>query len=177
MLVHTGCWYIQCTVTRQRFSDSVNLRLIDPFLKFLGDYLPITGYCDYGHPIGTLPKIFNEGFNSLFGMAYSCHHPSGYFFRKADLRSIQAVERFTKYDTVGNFPFEFMQAELALRGKTAIYREPIFIPESLADARLIKSYTISGINEDAFFTPGPLENCHSFFFSNTWLPIVEGDAK
>jgi hypothetical protein len=133
--------------------DSVDPAFIESFITFLRRKAPITGYCEYHQPAGTPERHFQQGADGLKGMAYSCHHPSGYFFRKAYLSEIRIVERFSQHDLVGNFPFEFMQAELALQGPSSIFQEPVFIPETLEDAKAIKSFTIDGMKEDAFFLP------------------------
>jgi hypothetical protein len=133
--------------------DSVDPAFIPSFLDFLRLESPLTGYCEYHLAAGSSALVFPKGSEALRGVCYSCHHPSGYFFRKADLREIRCVDRFTEHDSVGNFPFEFMQAELAMRGPAAIFREPVFIPETLEAARAVKSFTINAMKEDAFFLP------------------------
>lgn len=153
--------------------DSVDPTFIPLFLDFLRRESPATGYCEYHLPAGTPARIFAQGGEALRGMAYSCHHPSGYFFRKADLREIRIVERFSDHEVVGNFPFEFMQAELALRGPAAIFQEPVFIPEALEAARAIKSFTINGMKEDAFFLPkGRLNTAVRFSSHILGLPLA-----
>jgi glycosyltransferase involved in cell wall biosynthesis len=152
--------------------DSVDPAFIPSFLDFLRRESPFTGYCEYHQPMGTPARLFQLGGEALRGMAYSCHHPSGYFFRKADLHDIHIVERFSDHGTVGNFPFEFMQAELALRGPAAIFQEPIFVPESLEAAQAIKSFTINAIKEDAFFSPkGRLKTAVRFSSHILGLPL------
>lgn len=153
--------------------DSVDPTFIAPFLAFLRREAPVTGYCEYHRPAGTPVRHFQSGDDALRGMAYSCHHPSGYFFRKADLRDIRIVERFSDHGTVGNFPFEFMQAELALRGPAAIFQEPVFVPETLENARAIKSFTINAMQEDAFFLPkGRMRTAIRFSLHILGLPLA-----
>lgn len=152
--------------------DSVDPELIPAFLDFLRREGPSTGYCEYHLPKGSPARLFQQGADALRGMAYSCHHPSGYFFRKQDLHEIAIVERFSDHATVGNFPFEFMQAELALRGPAAIYREPVFIPESVKSAQAVKSFTINAAKGDAFFSPkGRLKMAVAFSFQILDLPL------
>lgn len=153
--------------------DSVDPQFIQSFLTFLRDEAPITGYCEYHQAAGSPARHFQRGEDALQGIAYSCHHPSGYFFRTADLRDIRIVERFSDHGTVGNFPFEFMQAELALRGPAAIFQEPVFIPEALEAARAVRSFTISGSKGDAFFQPkGRLNTAVRFSSHILGLPVA-----
>ena len=153
--------------------DSVDPILIQPFLEFLLRAAPITGYCEYHKAVGTQAQYFQRGYDSLHGMAYSCHHPSGYFFRKAELREIRIVERFSDHGVVGNFPFEFIQAELALSGPAAIFQEPLFIPEKPEAARANRSFTISGAADEAFFQPkGRLNTAVRFSLHILGLPLA-----
>jgi hypothetical protein len=152
--------------------DSVDPLLIPAFLDFLRREGPSTGYCEYHLPEGSAARIFKQGADALRGVAYSCHHPSGYFFRKKDLHKIAIVERFSDHATVGNFPFEFIQAELALRGPAAIYCEPLFIPESGKSAQAVKSFTINAAKGDAFFSPkGRLKMAVAFSCQILDLPL------
>lgn len=153
--------------------DSVDPTFIQTFLEFLRREAPITGYCEYHKAPGTPTRHFQAGYDALQGMAYSCHHPSGYFFRKSELRELRIVERFSDHEVVGNFPFEFIQAELALRGPAAIFQEPLFIPEELEAARETRSYTISGTKGDAFFQPkGRLNTAVRFSLHILDLPLA-----
>jgi glycosyltransferase involved in cell wall biosynthesis len=154
--------------------DSVDPALIPSLLDFLRRESPFTGYCEYHRPVGSPPLVFQKGSDALRGMAYSCHHPSGYFFRRSYLQDIRSVDRFSDHGAVGNFPFEFMQAELALRGPAAIFQEPVFIPETLEAARAIKSFTINGTKEDAFFLPkGRLNTAVRFSSHILSLPLAD----
>lgn len=154
--------------------DSVDPAFLPAFLDFLRRESPSTGYCEYHQPSGTPVRRFQQGGEALRGMAYSCHHPTGYFFRKADLHDIRIVDRFSDHASVGNFPFEFMQAELALRGPAAIFQDPVFIPETLESARAIKSFTINAMKEDAFFSPkGRLKTAVRFSSHILDLPLTK----
>jgi hypothetical protein len=157
--------------------DSVDPAILPTFLDFLRRESPSTGYCEYHQPVGAPVRRFQQGADALKGMAYSCHHPSGYFFRKADLHDIRIVERFSEHAVVGNFPFEFMQAELALRGPAAIFQEPVFVPESLADAQAVKSFTINAMKEDAFFSPRGRLNTAVRFSSHIYSLPLQADIQ
>lgn len=153
--------------------DSVDPIFIETFLVFLRCEAPITGYCEYHKRPGTPPRFFKPGYGALQGMAYSCHHPSGYFFSKPDLWELRIVERFSDHEVVGDFPFEFIQAELALRGPAAIFQEPLFIPEDLEAAQKTRSHTTSGAKGDAFFQPkGRLNNAVRFSLHILDLPLA-----
>lgn len=133
--------------------DSLDPALVPNFLDFLRREQPECGYCEYGLASLAPPRWFTAGEAALRGVAYSCHHPTGYFFRTQSLRAIDVTARFTYYEFVGHFPFEFMQAELCLRGPAAIYQEPVFIPEVLQFAKSAKSHGTHAGKEDAFFSP------------------------
>lgn len=153
--------------------DSVEPSLIPAFLDFLRREAPASGYCEYHGAIDAPASLFAPGGPSLRRVGYSCHHPSGYFFRADDLRDIRSVERFVDHAVVGNFPFEFMQAELFLRGPAAIYQAPVFIPETLEAAQAVKSFTISGAKGDAFFMPkGRLKIAVCFSSHILGLPLA-----
>ncbi|MDQ5896012.1 MAG: glycosyltransferase [Pseudomonadota bacterium] len=133
--------------------DLLDPTLIPGFLQFLREAQPECGYCEYGLPVDAAPRRFETGAPALRGVAYSCHHPTGYFFRTDSLRAIDITTRFTDYEVVGHFPFEFMQAELCVRGPAAIYQTPIFSPEVLQLAKSAKSHGTHAGREDAFFSP------------------------
>jgi glycosyltransferase involved in cell wall biosynthesis len=153
--------------------DSIDTDLIPSFLDFLRRESPATGYCEYNLPKGTLSLLFAKGSDAVRNVAYKCNHPSGYFFRAADLHDIRVIDRFTDYDYVGNFPFEFIQAELCMRGTAAIYQESLFIPETQEAARATKSYSISGSNKDAYFKPkGRLKIAVNFSSHILSLPLA-----
>lgn len=133
--------------------DTLEPALVSDFLRFLGREQPECGYCEYGLAPDAPPRLFSRGEPALRGVAYSCHHPTGYFFRTQSLRTIDAAARFTDYELTGHFPFEFMQAELCLRGRAAIYQAPVFSPEVLEFAKSAKSHGTHAGKEDAFFSP------------------------
>lgn len=133
--------------------DRLDITLVDDFLRFLRNEQPECGYCEYGLSHDAPPRLFSRGEPALRGVAYSCHHPTGFFFRTQSLRAIKATDRFTDYELVGHFPFEFMHAELCLRGPAAIYQAPVFSPEILEVAKSEKSHGTHAGKEDAFFSP------------------------
>jgi len=158
--------------------DSLDPALIPDFLEFLRHERPECGYSKYGLPVGTPPRSFPAGEAALRAVAYSCHHPTGYFFRTESLRRIEAAKRFTDFDFVGHFPFEFMQAELCLLGKGAIYQAPAFSPEVLQLSKSTKSHGTDASKEDAFFSPkGRLKTAVNFSKHIMTLPIPAALAK
>lgn len=154
--------------------DSIDPAHIESFLDFLRKTSPLTGYCEYHQAPGTPALHFRQGFEALREMGYTCHHPSGYFFRKRELERIGIMTRFADHAKVGNFPFEFMQAELAMLGPAAVFREPLFVPESVAAARAIKSFTINGATDDVFYSPkGRLQMATRFALHILGLPLED----
>lgn len=152
--------------------DSLDPALIPCFLEFLRTAQPRCGYCEYDRPLDTPARCFEAGEAALRGLAYSCHHPTGYFFRTDDLRDIDIAGRFTGYEFVGHFPFEFMHAELCLRGSAAIYQAPLFRPEVLKVATSAKSHGTNAAKEDAFFSPkGRLKMAVNFSIHILGLPL------
>lgn len=158
--------------------DSVDPSLVCDFVEFLRHEGPACGMCEYNSPADTPHQIFASGKSALRGLAYSCHHPTGYFFRSADLRDIDISSRFTDFDYVGHFPFEFIQAELCLRGPAAIYHAPVFSPEVLQVSKSMKSYGTNAAKEDAFFSPkGRLKMAVNFSAHIRTLTIPQALAK
>lgn len=153
--------------------DSLDPSLIPEFLDFLRNAQPCCGYCEYDKPLDAPLRWFEAGEVALRGVAYSCHHPTGYFFRTDDLRDIDIAGRFTGYEFVGHFPFEFMHAELCLRGPAAIYQAPLFHPEVLQVGASVKSYGTNASKEDAFFSPkGRLKMAVNFSVHILGLPLA-----
>ena len=133
--------------------DYVDPDLVPDFLAFLRSTQPLCGYCEYGLPIGSKPRYFYSGELALRGFAFSCHHPTGYFFRAQALREIDAANRFTDFEFVGHFAFEFIQAELCLNGLAVIFQNPVFSSEVLRLGISAKSHGTNASIEDAFFSP------------------------
>lgn len=112
-----------------------------------------SGYCMFDSEFEIEYEIFQQGYQSVKNIAYKGRHPTGYFFNNAMLKSIRHVERFSDFDVVGMFPFEFIHAELCLMGRGAIYHVPMFALETESMAAKHKSYNAGGKSKEAFFSP------------------------
>ena len=152
--------------------DSVDPALIEPFKQFLLREQPACGYSEYHGSAGQAPDVAAGGVPALLRVGYTGHHPTGYFFRTDLLHELDIARRFSDYDHVGHFPFDFVLAECSLRGSSAVYHPPLFAPESLLSAAATKSFGTNAAKEDAFFSPkGRLKMAINFSGHIRSLPI------
>lgn len=132
------------------------------------------GYCPYASAGIHASKRFLRGREALDNIAYLGHHPTGYYFNLALLRSLDFTQRFSDFEFVGHFPFDFIFAELSLLGDAAVYGRPLFSPESHANAALTKSIGTNASAEDAFFSPrGRMKTAINFSRHIQTLPITQ----
>lgn len=142
------------------------------FTKFLAHNEVACGFCEYGSAQPEKVEVFARGYAALSRIAYTCHHPTGYFFETERLRELDIGRRFIDMDYVGHFCFEFILAELAFAGNAAIYHGPLFSPETLDEAAQQKSFGTNASKEDAFFSPkGRLKIAINFSHHIRTLPI------
>lgn len=134
--------------------DHIDFNEITKFKLFLLQHANLAcGYCAFNSVSTIGDQVFPKGYQALKNIGYKCRHPTGYFFNNALLKSIQHVERFSDYNFVDVFPFEFILAELCLMGNGAIYQGHIIALETEAMAAKHKSYNASGKTKEAFFSP------------------------
>jgi len=135
--------------------DHIDSTKIDEFKTFLLRNPSVAGgYCVFDSPTGERCEIFPKGYQAVKNIAYQGRHPTGYFFNNDLLKTIKLVERFSDYEFVDLFPLEFAFAELCLLGDGAIYRRPIFRPETgQITVAKHKSSTTNGKSKKAFFSP------------------------
>ncbi len=133
--------------------DSIDPTLIELFRDFLEREHPACGFSEYHAPADRAPEVAQTGVPALLRVGYTGHHPTGYFFRSDLLHTLRIAERFSDYEFVGHFPFDFVLAECSLRGPAAVYHPPLFAPESLSSAAATKSFGTNAAKEDAFFSP------------------------
>lgn len=133
--------------------DWMDFALVERFRNFLHRELPACGYCEYSSSFEQEAEILDAGEPSLVRVGYLGHHPTGYFFHMPRLRALDIARRFGDYNLVGHFPFEFVQAEMCLRGRAAIYHLPIVSPEDPRSAAITKSFGTDAGKEAAFFSP------------------------
>jgi glycosyltransferase involved in cell wall biosynthesis len=159
--------------------DDVDPSTLPRFKTFLaGESDLACGYCEYGsrHPDEAI--LFEPGMHALRGIAYSGHHPTGYFFDTTRLRKLDYLQRFADFERVGHFPFEFIFAELLLEGRGAIYHRSVFSPEPEVNAASYKSIGTNASRENAFFSPpGRLKTAVRFCQHIGTLPLAEADKR
>ena len=169
-----GCGRYSVLVLDKDFVDPMQIEL---FRDFLVQTNPACGFCEYGAASAHQPETYQLGIDALRNVAYSTHHPTGYFFRTSLLHELNIASRFTEYDYVGHFPFEFIQAECCLLGQAAIYHPPVFATETLSSAA-IKSFGTNAANEEAFFSPkGRLKMAINFSIHIKSLSISQSEQR
>ena len=153
--------------------DRIDLTEISRFRSFLTTSpAPAFGYCEYGIQSDVDAIRCAKGFKALRRLGYLGHHPTGYFFDTALLRSINFLERFSVFSFVGHFPLDFIFAELSLIGDGAVYQRPLFTPESAEGAAQYKSIGTTASTTDAFFSPSArLQTAINFSHHAEMLPI------
>jgi hypothetical protein len=134
--------------------DSINPALIPDFKAFLVRHPGVScGYCALNSAPGKPDSILAKGFECVYAIAYKGHHPTGYFFRNADLTAVRLAERFSDSEVVGLFPLEFAFGEIGVLGAGAIYRKALFTPNVGPEVVSHKSSTTDGASRTAFFGP------------------------
>lgn len=133
--------------------DRIDPLKIGDFKEFLQREDVSCGFCEYKSKQLQQAEIFPQGIAALSRVAYTCHHPTGYFFRTEFLREADIGNRFINAAHVGHFCFEFILAELTFKGAGAIYHVPLFSHETREAAAKQKSFGTNASLEDAFFTP------------------------
>jgi glycosyltransferase involved in cell wall biosynthesis len=158
--------------------DTVDPNGIIAFKDFLARERVACGFCEYGSPASKAAEVFPLGFEALSRVAYTCHHPSGYFFANTLLRELDIETRYIDPDYVGHFCFEFIFAELTLMGRGAIYHAPVVFPETLQAAANQKSFGTNASQEEAFFSPnGRLKMAVNFSRQIKTLPISPREKR
>ena len=158
--------------------DSLILSRVINFIEFLDRHRPVCGYCEHGSALSREPLIYDAGFNAIKNVAYSTNHPTGYFFLSSWL-STELVDKWCNFDVAGHFPFEFIQAEFCCKGPAAVYRDPLFLPETLILGKSKRSFGTNGAIEEPFFSPSErLRLAISFSAHICTLPIaIEAKKK
>ena len=158
--------------------DLINPFSIEKFRDFIVTHRVSCGISKYNGAPGDLDEIYFSGLAAIRKIAYTCHHPTGYFFDTQLLKKLKPNHRFIDYDYVGHFPFEFMLAELALQGSVAIYKAPLFTPENVHVQNIKKSVGTNASSEDAFFSPnGRLKMAINFSHHICSLPLAPEEKK
>lgn len=85
--------------------------------------------------------------------AYLCKHPSGYIFNNKELQKLDIQKRFSNMEKVGGFAFEFIMAELSLKGAGVIFKVPFCYTKLPPFGGLKHSHTYSPEKNNIFFMP------------------------
>jgi glycosyltransferase involved in cell wall biosynthesis len=135
--------------------DHVIYEGIDNFIKFLENNASVAcGYCEYNKKnVNENFQIFPSGVPSISKLAYITRHPTGYFFNRRLLHSINFIEKFSNFNYVDLFPLEFVFAELCILDSGAIYNSNFVFPETGDRVVEHKSATTNGNLSSAFFSP------------------------
>lgn len=159
--------------------DHADFNEITRFKSFLLQHRGLaSGYCAFDSKSEIEHEIFQQGYQAIKNIAYKGRHPTGYFFNNALLKSIRHVERFSDYEIVDMFPFEFIHAELCSMGNGAIYHVPMFTLETGDMAAKHKSYNASGKSKEAFYSPeARLKLAVSYTKHICTLPLVPKERK
>lgn len=134
--------------------DFINIDNIDSFLSFLNHSENLScGYSECNSKFNGKNEIYGQGFDAINRVGYIGHHPSGYFFNRAKLESINYQEKLSDKIFVGEFCLDFILAELSLEGNVGIFNENFTIPQDNSDAATDKSLSIKGLQVNAYYTP------------------------
>lgn len=135
--------------------DFINIKNLDLFLLFIIQNKNLAcGYCEYHPNLNSENKIYLQGYEALNQVGYMGLHPSGYFFNREKLESINYQEKFSDKTFVGEFYLDFILAELALEGNIGVFNKVMTIPQyENSDFAKDTSLTIKGTHTNAFYTP------------------------
>lgn len=134
--------------------DSLDVNGVQLLLNFFAKNPDVlSGYAKIDTYQESEAVIFDKGLEGLTNIAYLSQHPTGYFFRNDELKKLEVFNNFTDVEKVGVFPFEFIIAELCVKGKSALLNIPLFYMETLEEVGNIKSYSYSGSQNNLYFAP------------------------
>jgi len=135
--------------------DFINASNILDFKYFLLNGKNIAcGYCELSPSEIDNHNFFMKGYDAVSNIAYLSRHPSGHFFNNSLLKEIDYLSRFSDYNFVDLFPFEFIFAELCMLGNATVYNKQLNIPENTSSTvSKNKSSTTKGSSSKAFFSP------------------------
>lgn len=94
-----------------------------------------------------------KGFEGIYGGAYTCKHPSGYFYSRRLVSQIDEQDFYTTRDLELGFGGDLLFAELAMQGPSAIIEIPLITMESFDQAAIHTSFTYSKEKQNLYFMP------------------------
>lgn len=149
---------------------------ISIFIDFLNHHNNIAaGYCSSIKETGY--QIYEPGLDALRHLAYIGNHPSGYFFKRDIFNAMDFKAKYTNFDVVELFPFEFMLADIASSSSVAIYKNNMVGHEKKEDAEKIKSHTINGNDPKAYFNPSSRIRMSIRYFTHAYNLYLDGVNK
>jgi glycosyltransferase involved in cell wall biosynthesis len=132
--------------------DRVNHHYLGEFVDFLKQNPDVViGYCSLERDGRSGSDIFEKGLPSLERIGYLSKHPTGFFFKNEYLSKLDIEKRFSSFDKVLDFPFEFIGSELCGLGKAAIIYDPVCSTETREEARSVHSNTYGKATGNRYF--------------------------
>ena len=134
--------------------DFLNINNANKFLTFLSSNQSLScGYCEYSPEVSSENSLHLKGWEAISKAGYIGRHPSGYFFHREKLESIDYKNNFSDKEFVGEFYLDFIFVELALLGDFGVFNKGFTIPQVSSDAAKDKSLSIKGLHTNAYYTP------------------------
>ena len=107
--------------------DIIDISQLIWFLNFLEQEQPCFGYVDLNISKPKSVESFGPGYDNILKMAYLDKHPSGYFYRRDIFENAIKRDSFLKLDKKFDFPFEVINAELAVEYPSVIIKGGLVI--------------------------------------------------
>lgn len=133
--------------------DLVDIKQLQQFINYLEKEKPYFGYVDLDISKEVGVDTFLPGYDNILKMAYLDKHPSGYFYRRELFEKAIKRDSFLKIDPRFDFPFEIINAELALAYPSVIVRGGLIINASYRKD-IIEGKTLS-YDENNIWYGGP----------------------
>jgi len=139
--------------------DSINWENFDSFYNHLKQESSTIscGYIDNSK--GSVAKMFDPGFDSIYNIAFKSLHPSGLFFKSDLLLQGDYFNHVINNDVFFGFHPDIILADLSQLGKSLIYRKEVICIESPEESAAYQS--ISFKTFDSLFM-SPLNRLMSF---------------
>lgn len=102
--------------------DIIDTSKLVGFLDFLDCEKPFFGYVDLDVSKPENIEYFDAGYPNIFKMAYLDKHPSGYFYKREIFEEAITKDSFLMLDNKFDFPFEVINAEIALKYPSVIVK-------------------------------------------------------
>ena len=111
--------------------DFVDVKKLPLFLDYLEKERPFFGYIELDLSKSDSIETMEPGFDNILKMAYLDKHPSGYFYRRDLFEKAILKDSYLRIDKKFDFPFEVINAEMALEYSSTIYPSGLIITANL----------------------------------------------